>query len=599
NDAATKAYVDLRAPQDDLSNNVLDDLSDVSASSPTNGQVLTWNGSAWVPQNVPGDDWGSQVAQVSSPITGNGTSANPLGLSYGNGLTVSSGALVVNAGNGLGFSGSHLVNTGVTSITAGTGINVSAGTGDVTITNTGDTDASDDLTTSTSFSGDVSGTYDNLNINSGVVGNTEIADATQFVDIQDVSGTSQFTVTDGNRVLQFAGTGGASVSFDATNHRVTIDASGTSDGNNYVTGISFNTGTGVLTLTRLGLSSLTEDLDGRYAISSELSDNNNATTPVNWADLANVPAGFADGVDDVDDADADATNELQNLFNRVQDDGGANTYTASSHTDILRFNNGTNTTVNVSQSGNRVDISYSVTGLDNYGYWKLQANGGTTTNITSGATVNFEGSGATTVSRSGNTIIISSTDNVNDADHDPTNEAQTLAGSGSSSITLSSVGGTGGGTTTFSGSGATTVSRSGDTITIHTSFQSAPSSCDDLPTFNGMITWYEVHGGRDHANKYMCVSSAFPAAPWRAARDRCVSIGGRLCTENEYKDCYDDTGASSMRFWTNEVWPQHIPDEGYVDAIGICFDDSCYTVIYGYGWTSPPRFNYRCCVLRN
>ncbi|MCD6532046.1 hypothetical protein J7K99_06360 [bacterium] len=49
NDAATKAYVDLRAPQDDLSNNVLDDLSDVNASSPTSGQVLKWNGSAWVP----------------------------------------------------------------------------------------------------------------------------------------------------------------------------------------------------------------------------------------------------------------------------------------------------------------------------------------------------------------------------------------------------------------------------------------------------------------------------------------------------------------------------------------------------------------------
>lgn len=39
---------------------------------------------------------------------------------------------------------------------------------------------------------------------------------------------------------------------------------GAADGNNYTTGNTFNTGTGILTQTRSGLSSITVDLDGRY-----------------------------------------------------------------------------------------------------------------------------------------------------------------------------------------------------------------------------------------------------------------------------------------------------------------------------------------------
>lgn len=44
-DAATKAYVDAQASNDDLSNNVLNDLSDVNAS-PSDGQVLKYNSSS-------------------------------------------------------------------------------------------------------------------------------------------------------------------------------------------------------------------------------------------------------------------------------------------------------------------------------------------------------------------------------------------------------------------------------------------------------------------------------------------------------------------------------------------------------------------------
>jgi hypothetical protein len=50
----------------------------------SNGDVLTWNAvtNQWEAQAVPGDNWGTQVAVVNAPLTGNGTAANPLGLNY-------------------------------------------------------------------------------------------------------------------------------------------------------------------------------------------------------------------------------------------------------------------------------------------------------------------------------------------------------------------------------------------------------------------------------------------------------------------------------------------------------------------------------------
>ena len=44
-----------------------------------------------------------------------------------------------------------------------------------------------------------------------------------------------------------------------------------SGSNNYLTSLSFNTGNGILTAARQGLSSVTVDLDGRYALSSVVS----------------------------------------------------------------------------------------------------------------------------------------------------------------------------------------------------------------------------------------------------------------------------------------------------------------------------------------
>jgi hypothetical protein len=65
--------------------------------APSNGDVLTWNAvtNQWEAQAVPGDNWGSQVVQVNAPLTGDGTSVNPLG------LAIDAATLSVNALNEL------------------------------------------------------------------------------------------------------------------------------------------------------------------------------------------------------------------------------------------------------------------------------------------------------------------------------------------------------------------------------------------------------------------------------------------------------------------------------------------------------------------
>lgn len=55
----------------------------------TNGQILKWNGVAWLPSNESGgsDNWGSQVAQTNGTISGNGTAASPLAIAQQSAVT--------------------------------------------------------------------------------------------------------------------------------------------------------------------------------------------------------------------------------------------------------------------------------------------------------------------------------------------------------------------------------------------------------------------------------------------------------------------------------------------------------------------------------
>ena len=84
-----------------------------------------------------------------------------------------------------------------------------------------------------------------------------------YKNIATQSGTA--TANSNNDTLTITGTGGTTTS--RSGDTITINSSDNND-NYYVSSLSWNTGTGVLTAARSGLSSLTVDLDGRYVTSS-------------------------------------------------------------------------------------------------------------------------------------------------------------------------------------------------------------------------------------------------------------------------------------------------------------------------------------------
>lgn len=55
----------------------------IASQGASNGQVLQWNGSTWAPASISGgvgDNWGTQVVQTNASLSGSGTSSNPLKL---------------------------------------------------------------------------------------------------------------------------------------------------------------------------------------------------------------------------------------------------------------------------------------------------------------------------------------------------------------------------------------------------------------------------------------------------------------------------------------------------------------------------------------
>ena len=159
----------------------------LSPTAPGTGQVLTWNGTAWIAQNATsgGDNWGTQVVVSNTTLNGDGTAGNPLGVNgvltdnqdltlTGNTLSLTNDpttvdlspyldntdaqTLSINA-NTLSISnGNNVTLPTPPTYTAGTGINLS---GNV-ITNT----APDQTVALTNGTGiNVTGTYPNFTIN--------------------------------------------------------------------------------------------------------------------------------------------------------------------------------------------------------------------------------------------------------------------------------------------------------------------------------------------------------------------------------------------------------------------------------------------------
>ncbi len=108
------------------------------------------------------DNWGVQTVATTPVLSGNGTVANPLTIAQ-NGAA---------SGQALVWNGANWAPSAVGgSYTAGTGIGIA---GNV-ITNIGDANPNDDLTTASTAGGDVTGSFSNLQIAGGAVGNDEIA----------------------------------------------------------------------------------------------------------------------------------------------------------------------------------------------------------------------------------------------------------------------------------------------------------------------------------------------------------------------------------------------------------------------------------------
>lgn len=139
----------------------------VSATAPTTGQVLKWNGSAWVPDTDAGGTGTTNLAfsGTSSPVTLTSDTGSDVVIAAGGGISLSATAsniTVTNtgdlsntneiqnlslAGQALGISGGGSgVTLPVVAVAGGTGISVSTVSGTATVTNTGDTNAADDIT---------------------------------------------------------------------------------------------------------------------------------------------------------------------------------------------------------------------------------------------------------------------------------------------------------------------------------------------------------------------------------------------------------------------------------------------------------------------
>lgn len=158
----------------------------VSSSSPSFGDILKWNGNTWVPDNDEVNDGDSNPGNEIQTLSING---NNLSLSNGGGsVNIPSGGSY-NAGNGIQINGN-------------------------TISNTGDTNAGDDITTSSQAGGDISGNFSNMSVNKlkgrSISSNNPSSgdvlkwDGNNWAPAADNSGGSGFWVSGSNQSISYS-----------------------------------------------------------------------------------------------------------------------------------------------------------------------------------------------------------------------------------------------------------------------------------------------------------------------------------------------------------------------------------------------------------
>tara|TARA_R110002012_G_scaffold202923_2_gene372109 strand:+ start:24972 stop:27563 length:2592 start_codon:yes stop_codon:yes gene_type:complete len=261
-------------------------------------------------------------------------------------------------------------------------------------------------------------------------------------NLQTLSLTGSLLKVSGANEVDLAGidTDKQNLTFEGTNLSIergnTVDLSSlitTSDADpeNELQSLEFSSG--VLTLTndpnlaQVDLSNydtdVTDDFDGDYASLANLP----TLFSGDFGDLSNVPADLADG-DDVDDADADATNEIQD----ISTDGTAGDISLSS---------GSSLTLNVDDAD--ADASNELQTLSLAGSNLTLSNSGGTVSINDADfSITNEIQDISTDATPGNITLSSGSTlalNVNDADADNTNEIQDISTDGTAGdISLSS-----------------------------------------------------------------------------------------------------------------------------------------------------------------
>lgn len=84
-----------------------------------------------------------------------------------------------------------------------------------------------------------------------------------------------FTDARARAALSLTTTGSGAATYNNATGELNIPVTSGADGNNYTTAVGFNTATGDLTLDRSGLSTLSKNLDGRYALLANAATNEN------------------------------------------------------------------------------------------------------------------------------------------------------------------------------------------------------------------------------------------------------------------------------------------------------------------------------------